>query len=124
MSDLSVGSTMRSNIAVQDMFGNPEVEKYKANPVKGKKYLAFTIFMVIVLSIVVINNSNRISLDDIAKANIADDQRQTINLPPTPDEGSSKPPKDESPKTEPSTPAKESVDKSSPAKESVDKPAV
>jgi hypothetical protein len=64
---------MRSTIAVQDMFGNPEVEKYNANPVKGKKYLAFTILMVIILSVVVINNAHTTSIADIANANISND---------------------------------------------------
>ena len=45
------------------MFGNHEVQKHNANPVKGKKYLAFTILMVIILSIVVINNAKNTSLD-------------------------------------------------------------
>lgn len=69
---------MRSNIAVQDMFGNQEVEKYNANPVKGKKYLAFTILMVIILSVVVIRNAHSTSLASIANSKIKDDQSQPL----------------------------------------------
>ena len=39
------------------MFGNNEVKKYNANPVKGKRYLLFTIIMVIFLSVLVIKNA-------------------------------------------------------------------
>jgi len=66
VSDQSFSSNMRSTIAVQDMFGNPEVEKYNPNPVKGKKYLAFTIIMVIFLSVLVIMNPHGQSLQDMA----------------------------------------------------------
>lgn len=59
MSENSNGSTMRSNIAVQDMFGNEEVTKFSSNPKKGKKYLIFTIFMVVVLSFVVVNSAHK-----------------------------------------------------------------
>lgn len=58
---------MRSTIAVQDMFGNQEVQKYNPNPVKGKRYLLFTVLMVIILSVVVIRNAHSTSLADIAK---------------------------------------------------------
>ncbi len=69
-SDQSIESTMRSTVAVQDMFGNPEVQKHNPNPIKGKKYLAFTIIMVIILSFVVINNAKITSIDNIIKQKI------------------------------------------------------
>ena len=47
-------NTVRSQIAVQDMFGNNEVETFNSNPVKGKRYLWFTVLMVLILSFVVI----------------------------------------------------------------------
>lgn len=73
-SEQSVGSTMRSTIAVQDMFGNQEVAKFNPNPVKGKKYLAFTVLMVIILSFVVIKNAHTTSLSQIVSEKIKQDQ--------------------------------------------------
>ena len=48
-------TSMRDGTAgpdIQDMFGNPEVERH-AKPVKGERYLIFTIIMLIVLVIMV-----------------------------------------------------------------------
>ena len=58
MSETSQATAGQSNIAIQDMFGNNEVETKNPNPVRGKKYLIFTIFMVIVLSFMVVRNDS------------------------------------------------------------------
>ena len=52
-----------SVMGIQDMFGNDVRSKDK--PVKGYKYLAFTILMIILLSIMVLLNSK--SIEDIEK---------------------------------------------------------
>ena len=57
------------------MFGNPEVKKHKPNPVKGKRYLAFTLIMVVILSITVIFNSKNTTLESIARSNVANDSK-------------------------------------------------
>ena len=53
--DSSVASTVAGNLAMQDMFGNDEVS-LKAKPLKGRKYLFYTIFMTVFLSIMVLYN--------------------------------------------------------------------
>lgn len=73
-SEASNETTLRSSIAVQDMFGAEEVARYNKNPVKGKRYLIFTVFMVIILSGVVIYNSKNTTLEEIANQVIKNDQ--------------------------------------------------
>ena len=67
LSDRSMAASSRSGLAKQDMFGMEETKKYEGNPVKGKKYLFFTLFMVLVLSIIVIQNSQSMSVEEIAQ---------------------------------------------------------
>ena len=43
---------MRDGPDMQDMFGNPEVSRH-AKPVKGERYLIFTIIMLIILVVMV-----------------------------------------------------------------------
>ena len=54
LSDTSNTTAGHSQVAAQDMFGNNEVERHNANPKKGRRYLCFTIIMVIVLSWMVV----------------------------------------------------------------------
>ena len=61
------------------MFGNQEVTKYNPNPAKGRRYLLFTILMVIILSIIVIRNAHTTSLADIAKEQIKSSQDNIFN---------------------------------------------
>ena len=58
-------STMSARLAVQDMFGNTEVQT-KGDPVKGRRYLFFTIVMVLLLSFIVVMNTDENTLNDIA----------------------------------------------------------
>ena len=67
LSERSMAASARSGLAKQDMFGMEEAKRYEGNPVKGKKYLFFTLFMVLVLSIIVIQNSQTMSVDEIAR---------------------------------------------------------
>ena len=51
------------------MFGNNEVKNF-SDPVTGKRYLTFTLIMIVVLSFVVISNHSNDTLDSIASANL------------------------------------------------------
>ena len=56
--------TMKSHIAVQEMFGNAEVSTHSGTPVKGRRYLFFTVLMVIILSIVVVMDARKTTAAD------------------------------------------------------------
>ena len=62
-----------SVMGVQDMFGNDVRSKDK--PVKGYKYLGFTVLMIILLSIMVLLNSK--SIEEIERDRLAE---QTKNF--------------------------------------------
>ena len=54
-----------SVMGVQDMFGNDV--RSKGKPIKGYKYLAFTVLMIILLSIMVLLNSKSLAEIENAK---------------------------------------------------------
>lgn len=56
--------TMKSHIAVQEMFGNAEVSTHSGTPVRGRRYLFFTVLMVIILSIVVVMDARKTTAAD------------------------------------------------------------
>ena len=72
MSDTSMASSVMTRQGAQDMFGrDTDVEDKGGDPVKGRRYLIFTVLMVVILSVMVITNSGGSkSLQDIADANI------------------------------------------------------
>ena len=78
MSNSSLASSIGGNHANQDLFGNEEIER-KGKPVKGKRYLLYTIFMTIFLSVLVIINVKNTSLQDIADEKTAQDQETIVD---------------------------------------------
>ena len=71
-----MASSVMTRQGAQDMFGrDTDVEDKGGDPVKGRRYLIFTVLMVIILSVMVITNSGGSkSLQEIAEANIREDQ--------------------------------------------------
>ena len=57
-SETSLATSYPGEIDYNDLFGNADVAVKSGAPVKGRKYLLFTIVMCIVLSIMVVMNSS------------------------------------------------------------------
>ena len=85
-SDTSRTTVGNSNLAMQDMFGNNEVETYNPNPVKGRRYLCFTIFMVIILSFMVVENRTVLPVVIKTETNTPDVIDNTPKTPTKPDD--------------------------------------
>ena len=64
-SETSLASSLGGDVNYNDLFGNADVALRSGAPVKGRKYLIFTVIMCIVLSIMVVFNS---SAEDFKKA--------------------------------------------------------
>mgnify|MGYP006422610155 CR=1 FL=1 len=77
ISDTSMTSKASKAQAGMDMFARDNVENY-SDPVKGKRYLWFTLIMVFFLTFTVYNNNT--DLDSIAKGNIAQDKNSGTDL--------------------------------------------
>ena len=73
-SETSMATSTIGDMDYNDLFGNPEVMTKSGAPVKGRKYLIFTIVMCIVLSIMVVLNSGAETLTKAAEAQIKADQ--------------------------------------------------
>ena len=65
-SDATNETGKASRMAKTDMFADRDIETYSSNPVRGRKYLAFTILMVILLSIKVWYNAKNTTLEELA----------------------------------------------------------
>ena len=57
----SDATSTNDNIDYNDILGNPEVETKSNDVTKGRNYLLFTIFMCLFLSLMVIQNGNKIT---------------------------------------------------------------
>ena len=56
--DTSTNKSLDNMVDVDDLFGNAEVAKKGGDPAKGRRYLLFTVIMVVILSFYVIMNTN------------------------------------------------------------------
>ena len=64
-SETSLATSLGGDVNYNDLFGNADVALRSGAPVKGRKYLFFTVIMCIILSIMVVLNS---SAEDFQKA--------------------------------------------------------
>ena len=76
--DSSASKSANYNLDIDDMFGNAEVMKKSADPVRGKRYLFFTLIMIIVLSFHVIINTNSQSIKHMAEQNIKENSEPIV----------------------------------------------
>ena len=72
-SETSLATSFNGEVDYNDLFGNADVALKSGAPVKGRKYLLFTIVMCIFLSIMVVLNSSAEDLEKAAKQQIAED---------------------------------------------------
>ena len=61
-SETTFTTSAAGEVDINDLFGNSEVKVRQGAPVKGRKYLFFTIVMCIVLSVMVVLNSSEADL--------------------------------------------------------------
>ena len=67
-SETSLATSFGGDVDYNDLFGNADVATKSGAPVKGRKYLLFTIVMCVVLSIMVVLNSSQADLEKAAAA--------------------------------------------------------
>ena len=67
-SETSLATSFGGEVDYNDLFGNQDVATKSGAPVKGRKYLLFTIVMCIVLSVMVVLNSSAADLQRAADA--------------------------------------------------------
>ena len=67
-SETSLATSFGGEVDYNDLFGNADVMTKSGVPVKGRKYLLFTIIMCIVLSVMVVLNSSEADLQKAAEA--------------------------------------------------------
>ena len=81
-SETSMATSTIGDMDYNDLFGNPEVMTRSGAPVKGRKYLFFTVVMCIVLSIMVVLNSGSDEFAEAAEQQIKEQQEapQGINI--------------------------------------------
>ena len=73
-SETTIATSFGGEIDYNDLFGNSDVALKTGAPVKGRKYLLFTIVMCIVLSVMVCLNSSAAELQRQADKQIEDDK--------------------------------------------------
>ena len=73
-SETSLATSLGGEVDYNDLFGNADVALKSGAPVKGRKYLFFTVIMCIVLSIMVCLNSSAEDFEKAAQKQIAEDQ--------------------------------------------------
>ena len=81
-SETSLATSLGQDVNYNDLFGNADVATKSGAPVKGRKYLLFTLVMCIVLSVMVVMNSSTEDLKKAADAQVAADQQapEGINI--------------------------------------------
>ena len=65
-------SSMPGDMDYNDLFGNTETAYKTGDPSKGRKYLIFTIFMCIALSVFVVMNSSEENLQKAVDERMAE----------------------------------------------------
>ena len=76
-SETSLATSLGGDVDYNDLFGNTDVAVKSGAPVKGRKYLLFTVVMCIVLSIMVVLNS---SSEGMNKGAVESTESQGLNV--------------------------------------------